>query len=90
MGCFAHGAAPVPAAVAAGIAAVVLPPSRSRSILPTLFANASSLASDGFGSATVTGTVAEACIDAGWRLADAEHDEVAGDHAGGRAAGLSW
>src|SRR6266481_3703807 len=44
---FAHGVVPVPAAVAAGIAAVVLLPSRRRSILPTLFASASSLASEG-------------------------------------------
>ena len=57
---FAHGATPVPAAVTDGIAAVVLAPSRRRSILPTLFASASSVASEGCGSATVTGTVAEA------------------------------
>ncbi len=85
----AHGAAPVLPTVALGIGAVALLPSRSRSILPTLFASASSLASDGSLRATVIAHRRRGLVDPGWWLADAEDGQVAGDHARARQPALA-
>ena len=75
-----------PAALAGGIGAVrPRPPSRSRSIFPSVFASASPAASEGSESATVTGMLAEARSSPSGAVADRQHAQAAGDRARPRA-----